>query len=171
MKNDLKKLLEELNNPEKKRIIIEEQKKLKLGEESPKKLYEKKIKDKLKMNRPGLVELNRLGLELSTSVTQQIEESEVKDEKTMRCFYSEVRFKEGLLGLCWLQPNKDGSLVVYLRKKDYSSIDPENLVEYSTPQKKTFGEYPLIKVYNFSELDYVLKLIRWAYLQDKPNRD
>ena len=117
---------------------------------------------KVKTKNISLVILNDLALELNQKI-QKIFDVEFKDETTMRCFYSKVDYKNALFGLCWLEPHKDGSLVIYFRKGDYSSIDPKKLIEYSTPQRKTFGNYPLIKVYHFNDLDFILEIIKLAY--------
>ena len=125
-------------------------------------------KDKSGIISASLVELNSLGLKLSEKI-QQIAEFAIEDKKTMRCFYSKVKFKAKLFGLCWLEPIKDGGLSVHLRKKDYLSVDPKKMVKYSAPEAKTFGGYPIVKIDNFSEIDYVVGLIKWAYVQDRPN--
>lgn len=118
--------------------------------------------NKIKTKNINSVILNGLALELSSKI-QKIFDVKFKDEQTMRCFYSDVDYKNKPLGLCWLEPHKDGSLVVYFRKSDYSSIDTRGLIEYSTIQRKTFGDYPLIKISNSSELDFVLEIIKLAY--------
>ncbi len=131
-------------------------------------LDEENGEDKFEVKGEKIVELNSLGLELSEKIQQTVE-SEFKDEKTMRCFYSKVKLKRNLLGLCWIDPLENQSVVVYLRKADYSSVDPNKIVKYSVPGSETFGGYPLVKVDNFSEVDYVLELIKWVYEKDKPD--
>ena len=126
--------------------------------------------DKFEVKSEKTVELNSLGLELSEKI-QQTMESEFKDEKTMRCFYSKVKFKRNLFGLCWIDPLQNQSVVVYLRKADYSSVDPNKIVKYSVPGSETFGGYPLVKINNFSEVDYVLRLIKWVYEKDEPDSE
>jgi hypothetical protein len=58
-------------------------------------------------------------------------------------------------GFAWLAP-KGKSLVVYLRKGDHSSVDPENKII----QKSTFGGFPMIYIRKFEEVEYVFNIIR-----------
>jgi len=114
----------------------------------------------------GLVELNYLGEELSKKIEQLSKNLTCnlpyKDDKTMRSFYVEKIKHDN--GLCWLEPKKNGSLLIHIKKQDYSSVDTDNLLQPG------WGGYPTIEISSSSEIDYTLKLIEWAYKKWKEEK-
>jgi hypothetical protein len=89
---------------------------------------------------------------------------ERKDKSTMRAYYSISKSRKKKLGLAWLVRHSK-HLLVYLRKGEYSNMDLEGKIIYHSPEKKTFGQYPYMKVHNQGDLDYLVKIIENIYNQ------
>jgi len=85
-----------------------------------------------------------------------------KDGSTMRSFRSVMKVTGKAKGLVWLKP-AGSSLVIYLRKGNYENIDPRDIIIYSTSKSKTFGDYPMIKTNDPSDIAYIGKIIRNIY--------
>ena len=103
------------------------------------------------------VQLNDLAQGLSEKIENLGSDVHYKDFKSMRSFKSKVNSRKAPLCLCWLEPKRDGVLLVHIRKGDYSSLDINQSLRIG------WGNYPEIELHNFSEIDYVFKLIKLAY--------
>lgn len=86
---------------------------------------------------------------------------EIKERKTMRCFYS-FNVAEKRRGLVWLEP-KEYSLIVRLRKGDYTAVDKEHKINYSKPKSKTLGDYPVLTITDRQGIHYAYNMIKYAY--------
>ena len=85
-----------------------------------------------------------------------------KDNATMRTYTSMVRSTDKRRGLVWLKP-VGNSLVIHLRPGDHSKVDKQGKIAYTKPGKKTFGNYPTMKVNDLSEVEYAFKIIKSIY--------
>jgi hypothetical protein len=86
----------------------------------------------------------------------------IKDKSTMRTFRSIDKSTNKEMGLAWLQPSGN-SLIIYLRKGDYKSIDHKRMIVYSREKNKTFGEYPMLKTNKLTDINYVFDIIKNIY--------
>ena len=86
----------------------------------------------------------------------------IKDDDSMRSYYSILKSNMKTRGLVWLKP-VGNNLLIHLRKGDYGNIDTKNRVKYSEEGSRTFGDYPTINIYNHQDLEYALKLIKYIY--------
>lgn len=79
-----------------------------------------------------------------------------EDGATMRSYKLNRPLRSKILVM--LSP-KGQSLVVYLRKGNHSSLDPENRIN----EKPGFGGYPMIYIRKPDEVDYVFDIIQKIY--------
>lgn len=86
----------------------------------------------------------------------------IRDKSTMRAFRSIDKSTNKEMGLAWLQPSGN-SLIIYLRKGDYESIDHKRMIVYSREKSKTYGEYPMIKTNKSTDINYVFDIIKNIY--------
>jgi hypothetical protein len=87
---------------------------------------------------------------------------ETKENDTMRTYTSMVKLTNKRRGLVWLKPIGN-SLLMHLRKMDYSEIDKNGKIVYSKPGETTFGDYPTLTINDGSELENSLRIIKYAY--------
>lgn len=87
---------------------------------------------------------------------------EPKEKGTMRTYTSIMKSKNKRQGLVWLHPI-GSSLLIHLRKMDYSEIDKNGKIVYSKPGKTTLGKYPTLKINDKSEIEDSLRIIKHAY--------
>jgi hypothetical protein len=87
---------------------------------------------------------------------------ETKENDTMRTYTSIIKSKNKRRGLVWLHPI-GSSLLLHLRTMDYSDIDKNGKIVYSTRGKTTFGKYPTLKINDKSDLENSLRIIKHAY--------
>jgi hypothetical protein len=85
-----------------------------------------------------------------------------KESAHMRTYTSISKLLKKRIGLVWLAPIGN-SLRVYLRKGDYHNIDKQNRIVYSEPKKKTFGNYPTMKINSKQDIDYFFNIIKKIY--------
>lgn len=107
------------------------------------------------LGHPLIKELDMMIRNLGTDIT-------IKDDASMRSYYSISKFNRKTLGLAWLKPIGN-NLLIHLRKVDYKSIDTNNRIKYSEEGSRTFGDYPTLTIYNNQDLEYAFELIRYAY--------
>jgi hypothetical protein len=105
---------------------------------------------------------NDLFNELSPLIEGLGDDVIIKDNPTMRTFKSIDKSTNKEVGLAWLQPSGK-SLIIYLRKGDYKSIDHKRMIVYSREKHKTFGEYPMIKTNKSADINYVFDIIKNIY--------
>ena len=85
-----------------------------------------------------------------------------KDNLTMRTYSSIIKSNNKRRGLAWLKP-VGNSLIIYLRKGKYSDVDKEGKIIYSTPGKRTFGDYPMMTISDLFEISYIFNIIKSIY--------
>ena len=118
-------------------------------------------KSKIETIQQRTYQTNILFDELNELIQKFGKDIEIKENKTMRSFYSSnIHHKKR--GLAWLEP-REYTLIVYLRKGDYSSVDKEHKIKYSKPNNKTFGDYPCMIVTNKDDINYAHEIISYAY--------
>jgi len=111
---------------------------------------------------------NQLFEKLTSFIRTLGDDISEKDTNTMRAFYSIIKSNRKRRGLAWLQPIGT-SLIIYLRKplngrKFYENIgDKEELIQYSSEKKRTFGDYPVIKINEDTDLNYIYNIIKNIY--------
>ena len=86
----------------------------------------------------------------------------MKDSVHMRTYTSIAKSMKKRIGLVWLAP-VGNSLRIYLRKGNYQNIDKEKKTIYSMPKKKTFGNYPTMKINSSQDIDYAFDIIKKIY--------
>lgn len=96
---------------------------------------------------------------LSLLIEELGEDISKKESPHMRTYSSISKSLKKKIGLVWLAP-VGNSLRIYLRKGDYSKIDRQNKIVYSVPEKKTFGNYPTMKINNKQDIDYSMNIIK-----------
>jgi hypothetical protein len=84
------------------------------------------------------------------------------DGNTMRTYSSIIKSNNKRRGLAWLQPSGN-SLIIYLRKGDHSDVDKKEQIIYPTLGKSTFGNYPMIKISDPTEVGYIFDIIKSIY--------
>ena len=105
---------------------------------------------------------NDLFNDLNTLIKSLGDDVIKKDNPTMRTFRSINKSTNKEMGLAWLQPSAN-SLIIYLRKGDYKSIDHKRMIVYSREKHKTFGEYPMIKINKSTDINYIFDIIKNIY--------
>lgn len=85
-----------------------------------------------------------------------------KESTHMRTYTSISKSLKKRIGLVWLAP-VGNSLRIYLRKGDYRNIDKQSKIIYSEPKKKTFGNYPTMKINSKQDIDYSFNIIKKIY--------
>ena len=85
-----------------------------------------------------------------------------KESTHMRTYTSISKSLKKRIGLVWLAPIGN-SLRIYLRKGNYSNIDKQNKIIYSEPKKKTFGNYPTMKINTKEDINYSFNIIKKIY--------
>lgn len=80
-------------------------------------------------------------------------------QKTMVAFYIREEREKGLV---WVDYPSNIWCVTRLLKGDYSKADTQNKVKYSKEGGKTFGGYPIFKVESLEDVQYLIKLLKYA---------
>ena len=100
-------------------------------------------------------QLSKLVEELGNDITKA-------DKSSMRCYYSISRRINKRRGLVWIQP-VGNSLVIYLRKGNFNDVDVDSRIIYSKLNKRTFGDYPIMRINEEYDVEYAFKIIKKIY--------
>ena len=112
--------------------------------------------------RDGAFHGNELFEQLDVMIEDLGDDIIKKDKDTMRTYSSIIKSNNKRRGLAWLQP-VGNSLTIYLRKGNHSDVDKKEKIIYSAPGKSTFGDYPMIKISDPTEVGYVFDIIKNIY--------
>ena len=115
------------------------------------------VKDEVNANQDKFTDANELFKKLSSLIEKLGKDIRKVDNKTMRSFKFDRPLRSKVIAM--LSP-KGQPLVVYLRKGDHSSVDPDKKIVY----ENTFGGYPMLYIRKIGEVDYVFDIIKKIYV-------
>ena len=115
------------------------------------------VKDEVNEKQDKFTNANELFKNLSSMIETLGDDVKKDDHDTMRSFKFDRHLRSKVIAM--LSP-KGQSLVVYLRKGDHSSVDPDKEIVY----ENTYGGYPMLYIKKLDEVDYVFDIIKKIYV-------